>query len=77
MNFLHTLWFGYFWPSDKGNGPEAILELIILAVIGRLIWPKIKRHIDALHHKMNHIIEHHPDIPDYHPPQEEKNDGPT
>lgn len=67
MGWLHTLWFGYFWPSCQGNGPEAILEIAILAALGRLFWPLIKRELhkgdELLHQKLDHIIRHHPGIP--------------
>ena len=74
MNWLHTVWFGYGWPSLQGNGPEALIELVLLAVLGRIFWPRIKRFLHkedaALHRKMEenkrllcHIIDHHPDIP--------------
>lgn len=77
MNWLHTLWFHYGWPSCQGNGPEAVIEILILAALGRLLWPVIKREIhsgeeelhrklDLLHQKADHIIEHHC------PPFEEK-----
>jgi hypothetical protein len=34
MNWLHTLWFGYFYPSIKGNGPEAVVEIVALSIVG-------------------------------------------
>lgn len=65
MTWLHTLWFGYFWPSCQGNGPEAIIEIGIGILIGRLVWPRVKHHFDAIHARLDHIIEHHPDIPPF------------
>lgn len=80
MNWLHSFWFHYEWSSDTGNGPEAITELLLGAFIGSFFIPRVRkwwaRHIDdlkshvssenkRLHAKMDHIIEHHPDIPDF------------
>jgi hypothetical protein len=56
VNWLHTLWFGYFWPSDKGNGPEALTQTVIYATIAVLLVPPIrhalerfaKRHVASL-----------------------------
>ena len=65
MSWLHTLWFGYFWTSTKGNGPENLLALAIGAAATRLCWPFIKRDSRLLHAKMDHIIKNHPDIPPF------------
>jgi hypothetical protein len=63
VNWLHTLWFGYVWPSCEGNGPEAIVEIAFGVLLGRIVWPKIKAHLDYIKRQNAHIIEHHPDIP--------------
>lgn len=74
MNWLYTLWFGYVWPSDKGNGPEAIQQTLVYAAIAVIIIPPVRaiisRHLDSIHAKldkshelMRHIIKYHPDIP--------------
>lgn len=71
-HFLHHLWFTYGWPSDRGNGPEAIQELAVGALLGAVLWPPLRRRIHRamahntaeLHRKLDHIIHHHPDIPD-------------
>ena len=74
MNWLPGLWFGYWWPSIKGNGPEDITSLVIVAIVTGLFVPRVRRwwvaREQALHAKLDHsarllrhVIEHHPDIP--------------
>ena len=82
-SWLHHLWFAWFWPSDLGNGPEAIQEAVVVAVATAIVWPPLRKRIhrfadrklaeteaaarrerDELHRKLDHIIHHHPDIPD-------------
>ena len=74
--WLHTQWFGYFWPSDKGNGPEAIQQTLVYGLIAAILIPPVrhffKRHFEKLHSKMDHIIEHTESIPDYVEPEFEK-----
>jgi hypothetical protein len=64
-----TLYYGYLWPSLKGNGPEAIAQTVLYGAIAVLVVPAarafITRHVGDLHDKLDHIILHHPDIPDY------------
>jgi hypothetical protein len=66
----------YWWPSDKGNGPEnvqwTLLALIVAAILIPPIRHVIKREITKVHAKLDHIIEHHPDIPNYIEPEFEK-----
>lgn len=79
MNWLHSLWFTYEWPSDQGNGPEAVTEMLVVGFVGSFFVPRVRkwwsRHIEDLkthvsgenkdlHRKLDHIIKHHPDIPD-------------
>ena len=67
MNWLYTLWFGYVWPSLKGNGPEALVQTVVYGVIAAAVYPPfrsyLKRETEHLHAKMDHIIKHHPDVP--------------
>jgi UPF0716 family protein affecting phage T7 exclusion len=102
MNWLYIYWFNYEWPSDKGNGPEAITEIIVVGIITALLVPPVRRwflrgfhsikahitkehaaakeHMEAehkkirdtmetehakIHEKMDHIIFHSPNIPDF------------
>jgi hypothetical protein len=68
VTWLHNLWFNYAWSSDKGNGPEAIQEALIVAALIPAVRRYVKRELakahDELHRKLDHIIKHHPDIPD-------------
>ena len=79
-HWLYVLWFSYGWPSDKGNGPEAIQEAAVVAVLTAVFVPLVRNfikrefakahaelhaHGELLHAKLDHIIRHHPDIPDY------------
>ena len=56
MNWLHELWFGYFWPSLQGNGPEALVQTVVYGAIALILIPPIrraierfaKRHVDSI-----------------------------
>lgn len=63
----------------EGNGPEAVIELVAVGVIGTLLWPPTRKAIHRyltrkdleLHRKLDraislgeHIVKFHPDIPD-------------
>ena len=76
---MHTLWYiwiDYFWASLKGNGPEALVQTVAYAAIALAIYPPLRKWLTReeraaaaeLHRKMDHIIHHHPDIPDLPPP---------
>lgn len=43
MRWLSDFWFGYAWPSDKGNGPEAIQQTVVYAAVAVLVWPRARR----------------------------------
>jgi len=60
---LHTLWFGYGWPSLQGNGPEGIIQSALFGLAGYFVGRAAKKHAGRLHAKLDHIIKHHPDIP--------------
>lgn len=71
MNWLHTLWFGYGWPSLQGNGPEALIQTIIYGAIALIFIPPcrrwftrhydgIKAHVEKLHLETRaHITAEH------------------
>lgn len=74
LNWLHKLWFTYFWPSLQGNGPEDLFHLTILGVVGWLasrvgkkIMAEWREHKEHMHAKLDHIIINHPDIPNHVP----------
>jgi hypothetical protein len=73
-HWLWSLWFGYVYPSLKGNGPEAICQTIVYGIIALIVVPPFRRFIkheaEKLHSKLDHsirigehIVKHHPDIP--------------
>lgn len=79
---MSHLWLGYFWPSLKGNGPEALVQTILYGLIALIFVPPVRRwaerHVHALkehitaehakvHEKLDFVIKHHPDIPEFHP----------
>ena len=67
MNWLYTLYFGYLWPSLKGNGPEALAQTIIYGLAAVALYPPLrkaaKREAEHLHAKLDHVIKHSKDIP--------------
>ena len=82
MHEIVYLWIEYFWSSLKGNGPEALVQTAAYGVIAAVLVPavrhflhrefdKVKTHVSGenalIHAKMDHIIKHHPDIPDFNP----------
>ena len=71
MHVLYTLWFGYAWPSLKGNGPEALIQTVAYAAIAMAIYPPLRNWAKGeaahMHAKMDHIIRYHPNIPDFPP----------
>ena len=76
FHWFHYQWFAYWWPSDKGNGPEnltwSVLAGIVVALCVPLVRHYFEQHMKSLHAKMDHIIEHHPDIPTYIEPEFER-----
>lgn len=56
MNWLQNFWFNYAWASDKGNGPEALQQTVLYALIAVVLIPPIrhaverfaKRHVESL-----------------------------
>ena len=73
MHTLYVLWFGYFKPSLYGNGPEALIQTVVYAAVAVAVYPPLRKWATQeeramraeLHSKVDHIIKHHPDIPDY------------
>ena len=73
MHTLYVLWFGYFKPSLYGNGPEALIQTVAYAAVAVAVYPPLRKWATKeeramraeLHSKVDHIIKHHPDIPDY------------
>lgn len=76
-DFRHFLAYSFSILNWVTNGSEQIIALGIGAVISYFVWPRLrakvngwmKHHTEAanaeLHAKLDHIIRHHPDIPDF------------
>jgi hypothetical protein len=55
-DWASNLWFGYTWPSLKGNGPEALVQTIVYAGVAVILIPPVrkaiekfaKRHVNAI-----------------------------
>ena len=69
MHEIWYVWINYFWSSLKSNGPEALLQTVFYGAVGAALYPPTRRWIEReqkkLHQKMDHIIKHHPDIPEF------------
>lgn len=56
-HWLYTLWFGYAWSSDKGNGPEAIQQTIVYGLAAIILIPPVRRFLkfefDKVHAKID------------------------
>ena len=69
------------WEPVKTNIGAGIWWAAIVGIVTTLVYPPLRRKVsafitrhlksetDELHRKLDHIIEHHPDIPDL-PPKE-------
>ena len=65
------------WEPVKTNIGAGVWWAGIVSIVTGIVYPPIrnrvenfvKRHVEAgnrdLHDKLNHIIKHHPDIPDF------------
>lgn len=58
-NWLPNLWFQYAWSSDKGNGPEALQQTIVYALIAAVLIPAVRHFIAAkfedVHKKIDEV----------------------
>jgi hypothetical protein len=43
VNWLYSLWYGYFWPSLKGNGPEALVQTVTYGAVGLTLIPVVRK----------------------------------
>jgi hypothetical protein len=64
MSVLHTLWFGYFYPSIKGNGPEDVFFGTIIGFGGSKIKNSLHKkitenHARALKEQSEVLMRHH------------------
>jgi len=74
VNWVNYVWIDYFWASLKGNGPEALVQTVVYGAVAALFIPAVRRFekrlhakLDLVHAKLDHVIEHHPDIPPFDP----------
>jgi hypothetical protein len=71
-HWLPSLWFGYTWPSLKGNGPEALVQTIVYGAVAIILIPPVRKFIkrefdkvhktikdghDELHDHMHHLAD--------------------
>jgi hypothetical protein len=40
------MWFGYFWPSLQGNGPEALVQTVVYGAVAVVVWPPARKAIE-------------------------------
>ena len=63
MHWLSTQWFTYWWPSDKGNGPENVQWTVLALIVASLLLPRVrkffKRHFESVHAKLD---KHHEEV---------------
>jgi hypothetical protein len=58
-HWAYNLWFNYGWSSDKGNGPEALQQTVVYAVIAIVLVPAVRRFIKREFDKVHHSIHVH------------------
>lgn len=60
-HWLPDLYFGYTWPSLKGNGPEALAQTIVYGAVAAILVPAVRhflaREFEKVHHKIDHVHE--------------------
>jgi hypothetical protein len=60
MNWLHTYWFSYEWPSIKGNGPEDATSLLVVGILTGIFVPRVRRwwiaREQSVHAKLDHVM---------------------
>lgn len=70
-----------FWPFDRSavapNIVASVVQAVGVGVAAYALWPKLRRlvnravhrkattYLGDIHAKLDHIITHHPDIPDF------------
>lgn len=58
MNWLYNIWYGYGWPSLKGNGPEALVQTIVYGIIAIILIPPVRRWFKAEYQKVHDRLDH-------------------
>ena len=55
-----------FWPPDRSFiGPNIVASAVLLSLGVLAIFKRMKREHAHLHAKLDHIVKHSPDIPDF------------
>ena len=61
MHWLSYKWFIFWWPSDKGNGPENVQWTVLALIVASLLIPRVRKffsnHMKAIHEKLDHHHE--------------------
>lgn len=58
-HWADNLWFNYSWPSDKGNGPEALQQTVVYALAAAVFIPVVRHFIAKEFAKVHHSIHIH------------------
>jgi len=62
-------WFVWIYPSLRGNGPEAVVQTVLYAMIAVAVYPPLRhwgeRELKHVHAKLDHFAKHSPDIPPF------------
>jgi len=58
-HWASNLWFNYAWSSDRGNGPEALQQTIVYAIVAVVFIPVVRRFIAREFAKVHHSIYIH------------------
>lgn len=89
MHWL-TIWhriLSDFWPLDKSsvapNLVAGVAQTALYAAVAFIFYPPLRRWFEAevhkgeaeLHSKLDHIIKHHPAIPEFKPPAPDVHDA--
>lgn len=61
MHELNYIWINYFWASLKGNGPEAVVQTIVYALIAYTFIPPFRRFINGHFKATKELAQAHHD----------------
>lgn len=61
-HWISYQWFTYWWPSDKGNGPEALQQTAVYAALAVTFIPAVRKFFhDRFEAAKNLAEKHHKD----------------
>lgn len=67
-------WQRWVWPAGGSGGIPGdvvgtLVWVVIAGIVTAVLWPPLRHRIERgereLHAKLDHIIHHHPDIPEF------------